>query len=56
MVPSVAYAVRTVVAAADCVAMTALTIAVLATHGAVTEQAGTSVKDWVLLPNSARSV
>lgn len=46
---SMAYAVGTVVAAAVCVAMTALMIAVLATHGAVTEQAGTSREDWVYL-------
>lgn len=44
-----AYAVGTVVVAAVCTAMTALMIAVLATHGAVTEQAGTSREDWVSL-------
>jgi hypothetical protein len=44
-----AYAVGTVGAAAVSVAMTALMIAVLATHGAVTEQAGTSREDWVYL-------
>ena len=46
---SMAYAVGTVVAAAVCVAMTALMIAVLVTDGAVTEQAGTSREDWVAL-------
>lgn len=46
---SMAYAVGTVVAAAVCVAMTALMIAVLVTHGAVTEQAETSREDWVYL-------
>jgi hypothetical protein len=46
---SIAYAVGTAVAAAICVAMTGLMIAVLVTHGAVTEQAGTSREDWVYL-------
>lgn len=46
---SMAYAVGTVVAAAICVAMTALSVAVLSTHGAVVEQAGATREDWVFL-------
>lgn len=45
---SMAYAVGTVVAAAACVAMTALGIAVLVTNGTAVDQSGPTSDDWEL--------
>jgi hypothetical protein len=45
---STAYAIATVVAAAACVAMTALGIAVLVTNGTAVDQSGLTSDDWEL--------
>jgi len=46
---SMAYAIGIGVAAGVCLAMTAFSVVVLVTHGAVIEQAGTSRQDWLRL-------
>ena len=46
---STAYAIFTVLAAGFCVATTMLLIAVLATHGAVVDEAGVHHGDWIRL-------